>query len=106
MIEEQPTSAGNRCLSAISRATASGRMLTAHIVLGDQHYVVTGRLSGGRLRARAMSNYAASERLYNTVGEPVEESGIPEFRPRVEAAVAAGKARPSLIVSPPAGTPR
>jgi hypothetical protein len=95
MIEEQHTSAGNRCLNAISRATASGRMLTAHIVIGDQHYVVLGKLSNGRLRARAMSNYAASEHMYNTVGgDRVEEDGLPDFWRRVEAAVGAGKARP------------
>jgi hypothetical protein len=96
MIGGQSTSAEMRCLSAVSRATASGRTLTAHIVLGNQHYVVSGKLSGGRLRAKAMSNYAASEHMFNLVyGDPVEESGIPDFWTRVEVAVAAaGNAQP------------
>jgi hypothetical protein len=96
MIEGQSTLAERRCLNAVSRTTASGKTLTAHILLGDQHYVVSGRLSGGRLRAKAMSNYAASEHMYNLVGgDPVEEAGLPDFWKRVEAAVAAeGNAQP------------
>jgi len=43
-----------------------------------------------------MSNYAASEHMFNLVyGDPVEESGIPDFWTRVEVAVAAaGNAQP------------
>lgn len=107
MIEEQSPSAERRCLNAISRATASGRTLTAHVIIGNRHYVMSGKLPGGRLRAKAMSNYAASEHLYNLVGgDRVEESGIPDFWKRVEAAVAAGQERAALIVSPLTGTPR
>ena len=88
----QLTPARSVCLNALSRSVASVRILTAHIVIDSQHYVVSGKLSGERLRAAAMSNYAASEKMYNKAGcDTVEESEVPDFWKRVEAAVAAAK---------------